>query len=60
MMKLSLTMFHFLFQRFMLKTLWKKIKNTVEENQKHCGSDSKTLWERTIAPSGFYRVKHET
>ena len=35
MMKLSLTMFHFLFQRFMLKTLWKKIKNTVGENQKH-------------------------
>ena len=28
-------MFHFLFQRFMLKTLWKKIKNTVGENQKH-------------------------
>ena len=35
MMKLSLTMFHFLFQRFMLKTLWEKIKNTVGENQKH-------------------------
>ena len=29
MMKLSITMFHFLFQRFMLKTLWEKIKNTV-------------------------------
>ena len=46
MMKLSLTMFHFLFQRFMLKTLWEKIKNTVGENQKHCGRKSKTLWER--------------
>ena len=53
-------MFHFLFQRFMLKTLWKKIKNTVEAISKHCGSDSKTLWERTTAPSLFYRVKHET
>ncbi len=39
MMKLSITMFHFLFQRFMLKTLWEKIK-------KHCGSDFKTLRER--------------
>ncbi len=38
MMKLSITMFHFLFQRFMLKTLWKKIKNTVGAIQKHCGS----------------------
>ncbi len=35
MMKLSITMFHFLFQRFMLKTLWKKIKNTVEVISKH-------------------------
>ena len=60
MMKLSLTMFHFLFQRFMLKTQWEKIKNTVGENQKHCGSDFKTLRERVIAPSVFYRVKHET
>ncbi len=60
MMKLSLTMFHFLFQRFMLKKLWEKIKNTVGAISKHCGSDSKTLWERTIAPSVFYRVKHET
>ena len=53
MMKLSLTMFHFLFQRFMLKTLWEKIKNTEGAIQKHCGS-------ATIAPSVFYRVKHET
>ena len=35
MMKLSITMFHFLFQRFMLKTLWEKIKNTVEVISKH-------------------------
>jgi hypothetical protein len=46
MMKLSLTMFHFLFQRFMLKKLWEKIKNTVGAISKHCGSDFKTLWER--------------
>ena len=38
MMKLSITMFHFLFQRFMLKTLWEKIKNTEGAIQKHCGS----------------------
>ena len=33
------SMFHFCFQCFILK-------NTVGEKQKHCGSDSKTLWER--------------
>ena len=32
-------MIHFCFQCFILK-------NTVGEKQKHCGSDSKTLWER--------------
>ena len=32
-------MFHLLFQCFILK-------NTVGEKQKHCGSDSKTQWER--------------
>ena len=28
--------------------------------QKHCGSDSKTLWERESAPSVFWEMKHET
>ena len=28
-------------------------KNTEGEKQKHCGSDSKTLWERESAPSVF-------
>ena len=28
-------MFHFLFQRFMLKKLWEKIKNTVGAISKH-------------------------
>ena len=53
-------MFHFWFQCFILKTLWEKIKNTVGEIQKHCGRDSKTLWERESAPSVFLKVKHET
>ena len=35
-------------------------KNTVGEKQKHCGSDSKTLWERQRASSVFLKVKHET
>ena len=35
-------------------------KNTEGEKQKHCGSDSKTLWERESAPSVFLKVKHET
>ena len=35
-------------------------KNTVGEKQKHCGSDSKTLWERESAPSVFWKVKHGT
>ena len=46
-------MFHFWFQCFILK-------NTVGEKQKHCGSDSKTLWERESAPSVFLKMKHET
>ena len=53
MMKLSLTMFHFLFQRFMLKTLWEKIKNTVGAISKPNGSETKTLRERESAPSVF-------
>ena len=28
-------------------------KNTEGEKQKHCGSDSKTLWERESAPTVF-------
>ena len=35
-------------------------KNTEGEKQKHCGSDSKTLWERENAPTVFWKVKHET
>ena len=35
-------------------------KNTEGEKQKHCGSDSKTLWERESAPTVFWKVKHET
>ena len=35
-------------------------KNTEGEKQKHCGSDSKTLWERQRASSVFLKVKHET
>ena len=35
-------------------------KNTEGEKQKHCGSDSKTLWERESAPSVFWEMKHET
>ena len=46
-------MFHFWFQYFILK-------NTVGEKQKHCGSDSKTLWERESAPTVFLKMKHET
>lgn len=51
-MKLSITMFHFLFQRFMLKTLWEKIKNTVGAISKHCGSDFKTQWEKNKNTEG--------
>ena len=36
------------------------LKNTVGEKQKHCGSDSKTLWERESAPTVFLKMKHET
>ena len=39
-------MFHFMFQCFISKTLWKRFKNTEGAIQKHWGSDSKTLWER--------------
>ena len=39
MMKLNLTMFHFFVSTF-------HVKNTVGENQKHCGSEFKTLRER--------------
>ena len=46
-------MFHFQFQCFILK-------NTEGEKQKHCGSDSKPLWERESAPSVFKKMKHET
>ncbi len=46
-------MFHFWFQCFILK-------NTEGEKQKHCGSDSKTLWERESAPSVFLKMKHGT
>ena len=35
-------------------------KNTEGEKQKHCGSDSKPLWERECAPSVFWKMKHET
>ena len=35
-------------------------KNTEGEKQKHCGSDSKPLWERESAPTVFWKVKHET
>jgi len=35
-------------------------KNTEGEKQKHCGSDSKPLWERQRASSVFLKVKHET
>ena len=35
-------------------------KNTEGEKQKHCGSDSKPLWERESAPSVFWKMKHET
>ena len=35
-------------------------KNTEGEKQKHCGSDLKTLWERAIALSVFWKMKHET
>ena len=35
-------------------------KNTEGEKQKHCGSDSKTLWERECTPSVFWKMKHET
>uniref|UniRef100_UPI004026FE59 hypothetical protein n=1 Tax=Alloprevotella sp. TaxID=1872471 RepID=UPI004026FE59 len=35
------------------KTLWKRFKNTVEAIQKHCGSDSKTQWERETSPIVF-------
>ena len=35
-------------------------KNTEGEKHKHCGSDSKTLWERQRASSVFLKVKHET
>ena len=41
------------FQRFILKTLWEKSKNTVGAIQNPCGSDSKTLRERESAPSVF-------
>ena len=34
-------------------------KNTEGEKQKHCGSDSKILWERESAPTVFLKVKHE-
>ena len=37
-MKLNLMMFHFLFQRFMLKTLWERFQNTEGAIQKHYGS----------------------
>ena len=46
-------MFHFQFQCFIQKTLRKKNKNTVGAIQNPCGSDSKTLRERTTAPSVF-------
>ena len=35
-------------------------KNTEGKKQKHCGSDSKPLWERESAPSVFWEMKHET
>ena len=33
-------------------------KNTEGEKQKHCGSDSKPLWERESAPSVFLNRSH--
>ena len=33
--------------------MWEKNKNTVGAIQNLCWSDSKTLWEREIAPSVF-------
>ena len=59
-MKHSTCMFHIMFQCFISKTLWGRFKNTVGAIQKHCGSDSKTLRERSIAPSVFFKMKHET
>ena len=59
-MKHCTCMFHIMFQCFISKTLWERFKNTVEAIQKHCGSDLKTLRERSIAPSVFLKMKHET
>ena len=68
-------MFHFYVSTYWLSTLLKAetynfyvsllvsmfhSKNTVGAIQKHCGSDLKTLWECEIAPTVFWKMKHET
>ena len=75
-------MFHFYVSTYWLSTLLKAetydfyvsllvstfhTKNTVGEKQKHCGSDSKPLWERFKNTEGAWKrslsvlkMKHET
>ena len=57
---IELRCFIFAFNVSFSKTLWEKNKNTVGAIQNPCGSDSKTLRERTTAPSVFWKMKHET